>query len=71
MKRVTLFTGDPVSCRGLFAGRGRQAANSSSTQVLLSSLSAQTMMHILTRVKMIPMRGDDYRRRKAEGGMLF
>jgi DNA replication protein DnaC len=71
LKKLTLLTGESVSCRALF-GKGRsRAARSSATQTLLSSLSTQTLMRLLTQLRMIVVTGDDYRITRVERGMLF
>ena len=71
LKKLTILTGESVSYRALF-GKGRnRSTRSSATQILLSSLSTQTLLRLLTQLRMIPMTGDDYRKTRSEHGLFF
>jgi len=58
-ERLTVFTGERLSCRELF--RGRQARCDSPTQVFLSSFHPSLLMEFLGGTKVLTMDGEDHR----------
>jgi DNA replication protein DnaC len=58
--RLTILTGEPVSCRSLF--RPCASGNPSRTQVFLSALHPALLVRFLSSVKILPVNGEDCRR---------
>lgn len=68
--RRTVYTGEWFRCRALF-GQGPPAPAASSSELLMRAFSPHTLLRLLGGVKVIPVRGQDYRQQDRRSPPLF
>lgn len=69
-RRRTVYTGEWFRCRELF-GQSPLAPAASSSEMLMRAFSPRTLLRLLGGVKVIPVRGQDYRKQDRRSPPLF
>jgi DNA replication protein DnaC len=69
-RRRTIYTGEWFRCRALFS-EGAPPPAASSSEMLMRTFSPHTLLRLLGGVKVIPVRGRDFRKQDRRSPLLF